>query len=82
MAYETVSKTITSVDGWTGNVDQLLPDPTDFQSPTFLRIYAYERFTVTQFLGRVDGNGFSHQTFYSYPYYDGWPYVDDGMVIK
>lgn len=81
LPYETVMKSITSVDGWTGSVDQLLPDPDDFQDPTFLRIYADYRFTVTQFLGKTNGDGFSHQTFYSYPYSVGWPYEDDGPIL-
>ena len=58
--------------GWTGMVQDLLPDPSDFQSPSILLIYStLGYFMVTQFV--TSGVGFGFQTFYSWPTSSEWP---------
>ena len=78
--YSQVFKVI-SPQGWTGYAQNLLPNPGSFQSPSYIWISCNKEFTVTQFVGQNNGQGFSHQTFFSFPYSQGWPYTDVPELI-
>jgi len=64
--------------GWTGNVEDLLPERVPFRSPSSLNILSDKRFTVTKFIANTGSSspGFGFQTFYSYSAFDGWPHSD------